>query len=162
MMLDLQTRLEIENKADTLLQQSGSIEYPIRLSGILTKHGLKVKIFQPEKGLDKFSEYSGMIDKKAKVIYINGEEPLYRQRFTIAHELGHWILKHQAEVDYRNNQAPYSAEELQADYFAACLLMPKNTFLNVYQKMNISQLAAFFGVSRKAIGIRAGDIFHEV
>lgn len=157
-MLDKETRLKIQTKAESLIQDSKQTEFPIRLSKILEKEHLKVKIFSIMES-PEFADYSGMIDKKNKIIYINGDEPTYRKRFTIAHEIGHLLLNHTKDVDFRNNSYSNDPEELEADFFAACLLMPKNIFMDVYQKMNLSELAAFFGVSRRAVGIRADEIF---
>lgn len=71
-------------------------------------------------------------------IVINGNEPFYRQRFTIAHELGHIILHWKwlpgtildsklAEISYRSERG-YSRHEkrreFQANEFAAELLLP--------------------------------------
>lgn len=71
-------------------------------------------------------------------IVINGNEPSYRQRFTIAHELGHIILHWKwlpgktldpklAEISYRSERgySPFERKrEVQANEFAAELLLP--------------------------------------
>lgn len=63
-------------------------------------------------------------------ITINENEPPYRQRFTIAHEIGHVILGHIDEIEiYRNTESEYCdmvhrAIEVSANKFAAELLMP--------------------------------------
>lgn len=71
-------------------------------------------------------------------IVINGNEPIYRQRFTIAHELGHIILHWKwlpgkkldpklAEITYRSERgySPFEKKrEIQANEFAAELLLP--------------------------------------
>lgn len=65
-----------------------------------------------------------------------------RQRFTLAHELGHLLLGHSdyllsedtEDDDLERSEAAYfgikdvQRLEWQANYFAACLLMPKDTF----------------------------------
>ncbi|WP_276864560.1 ImmA/IrrE family metallo-endopeptidase [Anaerococcus tetradius] len=63
-------------------------------------------------------------------ITINENEPEYRRRFTIAHEIGHVILGHINEIEiYRNTESEYRdmvhrATEVSANKFAAELLMP--------------------------------------
>lgn len=70
---------------------------------------------------------SGFIDFEQKLILINKLDASARQRFTIAHELGHWIL-HQKEIQNKNGsdfilyiKASYIDEnniwEKQANYF---------------------------------------------
>ena len=57
------------------------------------------------------------------LIAYNRDHP-HRQRFTIAHELGHLLLEH---ADLRNNEDDYSTknpEETAANKFAAELLVP--------------------------------------
>ena len=65
-----------------------------------------------------------------KVISINEFEPDYRQRFTIAHELGHIILEHEG-ISYRfSDVSKYKntidrMNEVAANKFAAELIMPE-------------------------------------
>ena len=86
----------------------------------------------------------------AKVICIN--ERLFehssegRLVFTCAHEAGHWVLHRQyVDVEGRRNSKdepivcrPRDAKapiEWQADYFAACLLMPEKEIREAFQKV---------------------------
>lgn len=64
-------------------------------------------------------------------IFYNGSASLERQRFTIAHELGHFILHRDREVSFQCDKASvYSGQdtlamiEREADDFASNLLMP--------------------------------------
>ena len=57
--------------------------------------------------------------------------PSYVKKFTAAHEIGHWIL-HQKRQQFRDSpvdggrrRVRKSIEEVEADYFAATLLMPE-------------------------------------
>jgi len=77
-------------------------------------------------------EFSGMLIRKDghALIGINNTEAPVRQRFSIAHELGHFFLHPQKDtfVDYRKEaKKDYikSFKEVEADHFAAALLMPK-------------------------------------
>src|ERR1700730_4471382 len=72
-------------------------------------------------------------DGKRTVIGVNSSHPAVRQRFTIAHELGHLQLHkgHSVHVDrvrvtFRdgNSSTAQNREEILANAFAAALLMP--------------------------------------
>ncbi len=56
------------------------------------------------------------------VIVINSRERRVRQRFTIAHELGHYFLGHVGKSFAEPGGR--SRRERDAERFAACLLMP--------------------------------------
>lgn len=92
---------------------------------------------------------------------------LNRDTFTIAHELGHLFLHlyygrkaaWEASQEYfqdailtRNGSGTM---EQEANYFAACFLMPEEEFEKVYNsKKNIKDVATHFGVSEQAATIR--------
>lgn len=73
---------------------------------------------------------SGKFDSEANKILVNSLEPDTRQRFTLAHELGHFVLNHQGVNHRSDNSSVYSNEqsrlnEIAANQFAAELIMPK-------------------------------------
>lgn len=90
-----------------------------------------------------------------------------RDRFTIAHELGHFYLHYRLPrvngraIDrlraarYGGNQA-----EIEANWFAASFLMPEAKFREEYRAMggDLTLLAAKFGVSTAAAGVRAKSL----
>jgi Zn-dependent peptidase ImmA (M78 family) len=60
-------------------------------------------------------------------IVVNSDHPESLQRFTCAHEIGHHILGHASHVDNASTLRQYAhiaLQELQAQVFAASLLMP--------------------------------------
>jgi Zn-dependent peptidase ImmA (M78 family) len=76
---------------------------------------------------------SGMLLPAERRIFVNADEHETRQRFTIAHELGHWIcqcLEGSAEPIYCRAQDIETeadrAREREANVFAAELLMPED------------------------------------
>lgn len=75
-------------------------------------------------------------DNTDKLIQINKFEPEYRQRFTIAHELGHILLGHQG-ISYRTSDMKKYRDtikrmnEVAANKFAAELTMPKSLVIDV-------------------------------
>jgi Zn-dependent peptidase ImmA (M78 family)/formiminotetrahydrofolate cyclodeaminase len=74
-------------------------------------------------------EVAGLIDKPNKLVEVSRQFPLETMRFTLAHELGHAIL-HPGTLFHRDRPIDGSIQNLnpiekQADYFAACFLMPR-------------------------------------
>ncbi len=82
----------------------------------------------------------------------------YRQRFTIAHEIGHIVLNHHKYIDnniLRCYNSPYKPIwEKQADIFAQNLLMPASRTRELKDKMTIDELAKHFKVSRTMATVR--------
>lgn len=91
-------------------------------------------------------------------IEYNVTEPAVRQRFTVAHELGHFALGHEdAPRDAGNFQSSGDFRERQANKFAAELLMPTslvNHYFNNGYANSVEALASMFGVSKDAMGYR--------
>lgn len=92
-------------------------------------------------------------------IYINSLEPLTRQRFTLAHEIGHLVERSEARdndfsfVDLRSN-GEYNLHEFFADEFAGELLMPANDFLAMLSRKGEYATSVHFGVSVSAVRMR--------
>lgn len=76
-------------------------------------------------------ETAGVLDRERNIIAVATKFPPEVVRFTGAHEIGHWLL-HPGEVMHRDrpikglagSAEPRSRVETEADYFAACFLMP--------------------------------------
>ncbi len=95
------------------------------------------------------------IFNKEIFISFNVADPLPRQRFTILHELGHYLLGHLGDRPLeRSEQECRPEEEQAADKFAADVLMPACVLwgLNIHTAGEIAQLC---GVSMQAAEIRA-------
>ncbi|HEX2628143.1 MAG TPA: ImmA/IrrE family metallo-endopeptidase [Chitinophagaceae bacterium] len=113
-------------------------------------------------------------------IGFNQLESRVRNRFTIAHELGHYILHGKQEmvsdasdlfvdkdfkVRFRGNQESSKSEEIEANKFAAYLLMPdhllkqeiENLEFSIEDESSIIDLAKKFDVSSIAMSIRLGN-----
>ena len=79
-------------------------------------------------------DVSGMLFPTERLIVVNGGEPETRRRFTIAHELGHWVCQclegHTAPLYCRaedvEGRPEAKALEREANVFAAELLMPQD------------------------------------
>ena len=110
---------------------------------------------------------SGMISKTRSgryEIYTNGKHPATRRRFTIAHEISHYLLHRDlmdGEVyeDYLLRASGAWANpviESEANKLAADILMPMRLLRDEYDKglKTIEQLADRFEVSKSAMSIR--------
>ncbi|HEX8372479.1 MAG TPA: ImmA/IrrE family metallo-endopeptidase [Chthoniobacterales bacterium] len=83
-----------------------------------------------------------------------------RSRFTIAHELGHYILHSDAGKKplfiRRDGSGPV---EWEANWFAAGFLMPQEFFqTKVAEGFGNAELAEHFGVSKEAVQIRRDSL----
>ena len=113
-------------------------------------------------------EVSGIfvIENKQVSIGINRNHPNVRQRFTIAHELGHYVYQEDNELflDFNEYDIPihvYDEEnqklETKANRFAANLLMPKGWVKKDFAKygeVGLSQIARKYIVSEQAMWFR--------
>lgn len=96
--------------------------------------------------------------------YVDSSEPAHRQRFTAAHELGHFVLHRDslgethADNYLLRAEGMTSRQETQANYFAADLLMPMNLISDAMEGgiREVEDLARHFGVSETAMSIRLG------
>ena len=155
------TRNQIERKAFETLQAAGvEGELPVPLEKIAAYLGYQSVGFRPGPLDADAAKVSGMIDYSARKIFVNASESLARQRFTLAHELGHAVLHENTGskiVDFRadlDNPAP--GKESDANQFAAALLMPREAFIEQWliNKCDVDALARVFGVSRQTAEIR--------
>merc|ERR1711916_51690 len=146
----------IESLANELRNELNMNSSTIDIKKIANELGFQVygTTFQNE-------DISGKVihNNECKEIYV-ADESFERQRFTIAHEIGHIILHHNideeiSEVDYRTSDRQFNRKEFQANAFASALLMPKNEAIKVWEKVyDIDDFADYFEVSKKAASIR--------
>lgn len=110
---------------------------------------------------------SGMIkrtDGDKFECYVDKSEPSNRQRFTAAHELGHFVLHRDSIGETHQDNYRLRAEgmtnwqETQANQFAADLLMPRNLISDAMENgtRSVEALARLFRVSEIAMSIRLG------
>lgn len=93
-----------------------------------------------------------------------------RDRFTIAHELGHFFLhfpkvkkEHPGHMmvatrKVRSNDPSQKRVEWEANWFAAAFLMPSTVFRDAHRDLDNTALAAKFGVSQSAAEVRASTL----
>lgn len=164
---------------DKLEKYSGRLPFPV--ASLAKDFGIDV--YGTE---DLEDRQSGMIKKEGDkyVIYVNERHPAVRQRFTIAHEIAHFV-KHRSELDRDQEHLDFITQpvngervlhradrvmteperemEKEANELAAQILMPADKFKALFETANsIEEVAEKFGVSSAAATIRAKSLFGEV
>lgn len=98
-----------------------------------------------------------IVDENEFSVVVNDNESVQRIRFTIAHELGHYLLGHLGS-DIADLNRGYSGikpiQETEADMFAARLLAPACVLWGI-SAQTAEQIAAVCNISREAAQIRA-------
>ena len=153
---------------------------------LLDRHGVSgpcvpVQAIARGEGLDvkqgDLGQVSGMLVRgtAGATIGVNSKHAPTRRRFTIAHELGHFLL-HEGllshvdkdfRVNYRDDESSLATniEEIEANTFAASLLMPEpflqalNAEDAVDDDSRVAELAAEFDVSRHAMSLRLINLY---
>jgi Zn-dependent peptidase ImmA (M78 family) len=160
-----------ERAAERLLAEHGITGPPVDPELIANKDGIVVVRRRFEAG-----DVSGILfrDGEHHVIGVNSAQPAVRQRFTIAHELGHralhpgreLILDVPVRVNLRDKTSSMASdlEEIEANAFAAALLMPEQMIRDRVNQLQPSQrrdpdataaiLARIFKVSPSALSFR--------
>jgi Zn-dependent peptidase ImmA (M78 family) len=96
------------------------------------------------------------------LLFVNGAEPANRQRFTLAHELGHHRLGHATVVDEPSALIGHGHDpaEVEANAFAAEFLLPKQAMQEwarghgAIGLTDVVRLAATYGVSAAMVRFR--------
>lgn len=128
-----------------------SLTIPVSIEDVLKHYEFTVMYLAD---LNEF--VSALVDLPEKYIAINANHSKTRQRFTLAHELGHYLLGHAAGAfqDVASNSIKSNNPvEQEADEFAAELLVPSQ----VLKKMPLSSidiLASHFFVSKEVLTIQ--------
>jgi|SRR6185503_6199726 len=144
---------DIAEKVQTIIDKLGIEQPPVPVEDAAKL--LNIKIVEYDKFADNFS---GTIVKgeNVTVIGINLNHSGVRRRFTIAHELGHYLLGHDIrDVLEENLDRPPNLER-EANMFAGELLMPKKLLVTDVKagSVKIPDLAKKYNVSEQAMTIR--------
>lgn len=117
----------------------------------MEKLGLKIVEFDFHEGI------SAVLKPEHNVIGVNSKHHPVRKRFSVAHELGHFVLEHSVgqEIVDENFNKPLPQEQ-EANAFAAALLMPSEMVKKSVTKngFDLEELAKIFEVSKQALTIR--------
>ncbi|MDQ3076915.1 MAG: ImmA/IrrE family metallo-endopeptidase [bacterium] len=122
---------------------------------------------------DSFNAQISFTPENGYELLVNENHPIGRQRFSIAHELGHFILHNTEIVELgKLNRDGDSIMEEEADALAAEILMPKeliedyirneNEDTEVISKSLIEKIADKFKVSRVVAIIRLRELDYYV
>nr|WSY56272.1 ImmA/IrrE family metallo-endopeptidase [Streptomyces sp. NBC_00886] len=153
--------------ARTLLMQFGIDEAPTDPRVIAEKLGVLVVL------QDMPDDVSGMLMRRGdeQVIGVNQKHHENRQRFTVAHELGHLklhrgrplILDTDTRVNFRDTVSSMATdrEEMEANRFAAALLAPETMVRAAAREAEfrtakelVHLMAGHFGMSEMAMNYR--------
>lgn len=162
---------KVKAAAQKCLKESEITQSPINVELIADRVGAIISY-------ESFNEdLSGVLvkEKDRIVIGVNSFHPKTRQRFTIAHEIGHLVLQHKGELfvdqtvmrrDEISSQA-VDPQEIDANRFAAELLMPESLIIEAVQRRQekktettqlIQDLAEEFQVSSQAMEYRLTNL----
>ena len=149
----------ISKMAAKLLKESKITAPPVNLLMILQAHAIEYR------EVDGFPDsVDALIIDDGTRIYaaVNAGQHPHRQRFSLAHELGHYFLHRDAGIyEGVTIDNPPSEEgeivtkdpaETEADLFAGELLVPL-AFLKLHTGKNVPELAKIFFVSEQVIAI---------
>jgi len=163
--------MRADREAIALLDRLGLDQPPIPVEDIAAKLGAIVM-------RDDFSDddVSGLLIRESdeQVIGVNKTHSSTRQRFTIAHEIGHLLLHagkpvilDRARVNFRDAVSGMATDndEIQANAFAAELLMPRDMVMAESRRLALEHpvededallqiLADRFEVSAEAMNFR--------
>jgi len=172
---------QIEEKASQLLSSPAFQSTPVDVIGVATSLGINVAARAME------DQASGMLVIKGSESFIiyNALHHPNRQRFTVAHEIGHFVLHHKQAGDrlfvdekfatyqragastslvYTADESTTSPqEEREANQFASALLIPRTRLQTYLESRHLAELddydlgnlAKAFGVSEQAMSLRA-------
>jgi Zn-dependent peptidase ImmA (M78 family) len=157
----------IEKTAEETLQEVfgddlNALMLPVNINELLESNNLEL-----EKVFFQDPDVSGSFERASNRIRINVKDPAWRQAFTAAHELGHYRLHSDADVEtlYRmdlpkaGGMSQLDDREQQANWFAASLLMPKPLVIKFWGlTRDVSRLAEIFGVSISAMQFRLKNL----
>lgn len=168
-------RSAIDEQISQLLHQHKVTKAPVPVDRLIRLFGIKIVMKSLENNVSGFILQE---DGKA-LIAINSFHPTVRQRFTMAHELGHFMLKHKPKgmiVDdqdfpllWRDDEASHGTnlQEREANAFASSLLMPQEFLerdlrnlknVDTHNETFIRTLARKYGVSPQAMLLRVSGL----
>jgi predicted transcriptional regulator len=165
---DVLGRREIEALADAFRMRLPQNGPPVDVAGLARVAGITSVAVS-----DRISG-SGLLVSAAggeRGILLNRHETGERQRFTIAHEIGHAVLHpdrsaHEGVEDLAarrpRRERSRGLVEWSCDYFAACLLMPRG-WINAAAReaTGVRSLARMFAVSSPTMRIRLEECGHN-
>lgn len=164
--------------AQMILDKLGIEECPVPIVAIMKS--LRFQVVSGELK-DEISGIIGIDDnlkkdfESSRVIAINSKDNIGHQRFTMAHELAHFLFDFDVskQIEYYNTYNTLESEteeERRANFFAANLLMPEKVFKEEFEKVvvknnlyrTVEKLSDIFQVSGEAVRRRISELSLQV
>lgn len=166
----------VEQRTVDLLKAHNLLKQAVDLDALAEALDISVKYQSLQDGFSAFL----LIKDGKPTAFVNSDHHPNRRRFSLAHEIGHFVLHHrQAKQDHlfldksltlytrkdHHTSENYKMER-EANEFAASLLMPQELIekyvakheLNIEDEFDVSRLALAFGVSEQALQIRLSHL----
>ncbi len=146
---------EPETLAASVLKKSDQTNPPTDLFRVLKDLGIRA--------YDENLKSDGYLlkDSGGGIIFYKGprHQEGYRWRFTIAHEIGHWVLKQLTISGRKSKPASLESIEVWCNKFASELLIQESVLRGLFQKENLTypkllELAELFQVSEDVLRYR--------
>jgi len=169
----MRRRKDLEQEARSLLDNNDISRPPVPIADLAESLDIDVR-YSPGK-----EDVSGALIRTdgSVVIAVNSVQHEHRQRFTIAHEIGHFLLHRGTRVhfdedfrvNYRNALSSDAIDvgEIEANGFAAALLMPAHFLKKDWLRLKpdhesiakaIQSLSARYKVSPRAMELRLRNL----
>jgi Zn-dependent peptidase ImmA (M78 family)/DNA-binding XRE family transcriptional regulator len=151
---------EIDEIAQALRQQWGLGPGPLsNVLALLESKGIMVCKYELEgEQVEAFSFWNGA---RPFIFLASEKEAAARQRFDLAHELGHLVLHRWVEQSELEDKARLKTIEREADRFAAAFLLPRSSFPNEVYSTKLDAFVPLkqrWKVSIQAMIIRCRDL----
>lgn len=156
---------------DTLAFDYGYLRPPVDVFSIASQLGVEIRAIK--KNANFSADGCLLIHEGRPFILVRPDHPRVRQRFTVAHELGHLLLHDlkevradlsldETDVYWRNMRSgPFTKniKEAEANRFAAELLMPTYLMQAEAPGSTLYTLARDFDVSQTAMNLRLRELY---
>ena len=168
----------ITKNAKNFLAENKVFTPPVDIESLASKQGVLIRYEELEDDISGLLIYK---NKKA-IIVVNSNHHKNRRRFTISHELAHYIL-HTKECDdmfvdrkpfvmHRDKRASSGEyqKEIEANQWAAEILMPEDMIENdiddleidLFDEIEVSKLAKKYQVSEQAFSFRLANLGYSI
>lgn len=157
----------IKEQALEILTINNLLKVPVNVELLAKKLSIDIELKDLDNGV------SGFLVRRNNnnIIGLNENHHPVRRRFTISHEIGHFILHinkplfvdyYKGSMLFRSNHSQDYEVEKQANLFAACLLMPENLISSEMSRFSdfmdyeskLLELSTTFQVSEQAMDYR--------
>lgn len=144
-----------------LLDRAGLASPPVRLESI---SALWPNLTVSTEDLD-CEGYIIDVGNLGAEIVVRSDDVLPRRRYSIAHELGHWMLRLEGYANKTYPEPSHAVLERWCDRFAASLLMPQDWVVRDLRSVRLAHLAdavlnlpADYEVSHSAFRLRVSEL----